>query len=66
LFSDDQQKSAASKAAKKNKKRNCKKSGSAKSDDSAKQTLDLNSMLSELKKQLEEAKVNKVKCKKLL
>jgi len=57
LLETDQK--VASKAAKKNKKRNVKKS-SHRDEVVEKETLDLNSMLTELKKQLEEAKSNKV------
>jgi translation initiation factor 2A len=56
-MSEDAQKSC-SKAAKKNKKRHAKKPVT-KADDLEKQTFDLKDMLAELKKQLEEAKLNK-------
>jgi len=51
-----------SKAAKKNKKRNSKKKSVSRDEVTERETVDFNYMLTELKKQLEEAKSSKVAC----
>jgi len=60
FFSVENQRIVGSKAAKKNKKRNSKKKSVHRDEATERETVDFNYMLTELKKQLEEAKSSQV------